>query len=100
MDQLNKNLSKNNGVNEVGIKSDKFFNLHKLLDKCYKRPESGLVYCTLIFTMYKDRPGIFELHKSTDSPFCTQNLKKGNVNNKERKNFFLNIERTQLPRRN
>ena len=54
MEQLRKKLNKNDNVNAVEIKSNKFFNLDELLDKYYKRPESGLVNQTHIFTMYQE----------------------------------------------
>ena len=97
MDQLHRNLNENDDVNAVEIKSNKFFNLDELLDKYYKRPESGSVNRTHIFTMYQEKPGILELKDSTDSPVRTQNLKKGNVDITERKKQILDDLKKILP---
>ena len=47
--------------------------------------------------MYQEKPGILELQDSTVSPVRIQNLKKGNVDNTERKKQILEDLKNILP---
>ena len=89
MSQLHNNLNHNDGVDAVEIKSDKFFDFDKILDRFYKRPESGSVNRTHIFSMYEDQPGILELKDSTYSDVRIQNLTKGNWSPADRKKLII-----------
>ena len=97
MEQLNTNLNENDGVKAIEIKGDSFFNLDSLLDKYYKRPESGSVNRTHISTVYNNKPGILELQDCINSPVCTQHLKKGDMDNNERKKNMLDDLNNLVP---
>ena len=84
-------------MNAIEIKSDIFFNLDTLLDKYYKRPESGSVNCTCVFTIYNNKPGILALQYCTKSPVCTQNLKKGNMDDVKRKKKYARRFKKLVP---
>ena len=84
MGHLHTNLNKNDGVKAILITGEQFFDLDKILDIYYKRPESGSVNTTHIFTMSADKPGIMELKDSTDSVVRVQDLRRGNLSDADR----------------
>ena len=84
MGHLHTNLNKNDGVEAILITGEQFFDLDKILDIYYKRPESGSVNTTHIFTMSADKPGIMELKDSTDSVVRVQDLRRGNLSDADR----------------
>ena len=94
---MDKNLNENDDVKAIQIKCDSVFDFDAHLDKYYKRPESGSVNCTHVFTMYNDKPGILELQDSANSPVCTQHLKKGKIDDVNRKKKMLDDLNNLVP---
>ena len=77
MKQLYNNLNQNDGVEAKELKHEDFFNINLIVDRYYKKPESGSVTRTHIFLMSSETPGQLFLRDSTDSEIQIQDLKKG-----------------------
>ena len=66
-----------------------FYDFDTILDKYYKRPESGTVNRTHVFRMFHGKPCILKLQNSASSEVSTQNLRKGPWLDKERVRLLL-----------